>query len=115
MAAATKITPKDDAQIAAILDQHIRFTTGYADSKLSKERTRVLQHYDGELPLPTHKGNSRYVSQDVYESVEALKATILEVFCTNKQIVSFNPSGPNDVELSRIATEYCAFWVFRQN
>src|SRR6476646_8106929 len=106
---------KDDLQIAAILDQHIRFTTGATDSTLSKERTRVLQYYDGIQPGPTHKGNSKYVSQDVFESVEALKATILEVFCTNKQIVAFSPSGPNDVELSRIATEYCAFWVFRQN
>jgi hypothetical protein len=30
----------------------------------------------------------------VFESVEALKATILEVFSTNKQIVQFTPSGP---------------------
>lgn len=106
---------KSDTQIAALLDQHIKFTTGYADSKLSQERTRVLQYYDGTLPKPTHKGNSRYVSQDVFESVEALKATILEVFSTNKQIVAFNPSGPDDVESSRIATEYCSYIVFRRN
>lgn len=106
---------KSDTQIAALLDQHIRFTTGFSDSKLSKERERILRYYDGELPAPTHKGNSKYVSQDVFESVESLKATILEVFSTNKQIVSFNPSGPNDVEASRIATEYCSYLVFRRN
>jgi hypothetical protein len=89
-----KREPKDDLQIAAILDQHLKFTTGYQDSKLSKERTRVLEHYDGELPRPTSRGNSKYVSQDVFESVEALKATVLEVFSTNKEIVSFTPSGP---------------------
>jgi hypothetical protein len=110
-----KREPKDDLQIAAILDQHLKFTTGYQDSKLSKERTRVLEHYDGELPRPTSRGNSKYVSQDVFESVEALKATVLEVFSTNKEIVSFTPSGPDDVELSRIATEYCSFIVFRKN
>lgn len=106
---------KDDQQIAAILDQHIRFTTGYSDSKLAKERTRILEYYDGTLPLPNSKGNSKYVSQDVFESVEALKATILEVFSTGKQIVSFTPSGADDVELARIATEYTAFQVFRKN
>jgi hypothetical protein len=110
-----KREPKDNLQIAAILDQHLKFTTGYQDSKLSKERTRVLEHYDGELPRPTSRGNSKYVSQDVFESVEALKATVLEVFSTNKEIVSFTPSGPDDVELSRIATEYCSFIVFRKN
>jgi hypothetical protein len=106
---------KDDLQIAAILDQHIRFTTGSLDSTLSKERTRVLQYYDGVQPLPSHKGNSKYVSQDVFESVEALKATILEVFCTNKQIVAFSPTGADDVEMARTATEYCSYIVFRQN
>jgi hypothetical protein len=110
-----KREPKDDLQIAAILDQHLRSRPGTQDSKLSKERTRVLEHYDGELPLPTSRGNSKYVSQDVFESVEALKATVLEVFSTNKEIVSFTPSGPDDVELSRIATEYCSFIVFRKN
>jgi hypothetical protein len=107
--------PKDDTQIVTILDQHLRFTTGYADSKLSKERTRVLEHYDGELPKPTSRGNSKYVSQDVFESVEALKATVLEVFSTNKQIVSFTPNGPQDIEASRIATEFCSYLVFRKN
>jgi hypothetical protein len=106
---------KDDLQIAAILDQHIRFTTGATDSTLSKERTRVLQYYDGVQPLPSHKGNSKYVSQDVFESVEALKATILEVFCTNKQIVAFSPTGADDVQMARVATEYCSYIVFRQN
>lgn len=105
----------DDARVAAILDQHILFTTGYADSNLVKERTEVLEYYDGERPAPTSKGNSKYVSQDVYESVESLKATLLEVFSTTHQIVTFDPQGPNDVEPARCATEYCSYIVFRQN
>lgn len=106
---------KDDEQIVAILDQHILFSTGYADSNLTKERTRVLEYYDGVLPKPTSRGNSKYVSQDVFESVESLKASILEVFSTTHEIVKFDPSGANDVEPARIATEYCSFVVFRQN
>lgn len=106
---------KTDDQIATILDQHIQFTTGYADSKLSKERTRILEYYDGTLPARSHKGNSSYVSQDVFESVEAMKATILEVFCTNNKIIEFTPSDANDVEAARIATEACSYYVFRAN
>jgi hypothetical protein len=106
---------KSDAQIVTILDQHIRFTTGYVESNLSKERERVLEYYDGALPKPTHAGNSKYVSQDVFEEVQSLKATLLETFSTNHKIVQFDPSGPNDVEPARIATEYCSYIVFRQN
>ncbi len=106
---------KTDLEIAAILDQHIRFTTGYADSKLVRERTRILNYYDGIAPAPTHAGNSRFVSQDVFESVEAAKATLLEVFSTNQSIIEFSPSTANDVEAARIATEYCSYIIFRQN
>lgn len=106
---------KSDDQIVAILDQHILFTTGYMDSVLTKERTKVLEYYDGTLPLPTHAGNSKYVSQDVFESVESAKATLLEVFATNQNIIEFDASGPKDVEAARIATEYCSYIVFRRN
>src|SRR5579863_3106845 len=106
---------KTDTQIAALLDQHIRFTTGYADSRLVKERVRILDYYDGTQPGPAHAGNSKYVSQDVFESVESAKATLLEVFSTNQTIVEFSPVSANDVEPARCATEYCSFIVFRQN
>ena len=105
----------DDDQIVAILDQQIRQSVGYADSKISKERQEVMDHYNAKLPEPTHEGNSSYVSQDVYDTVESAKATLLETFAVGQQSVRFAPQGPDDVELAEIATVYCDHVAYQQN
>ena len=105
----------DDDQIVAILDQQIRQSVGYSDSKISRERKEVMDHYNAELPKPTHTGNSKYVSQDVYDTVESAKATLLETFAVGQQSVRFAPQGPEDVGLAQIATVYCDYVAYQQN
>lgn len=104
-----------DQEIAALLDNRVAAATSFSDSKLSQERERVQRYYNGELPAPIHAGNSKYVSMDVYDSVESMKATLLETFSGNQRPVRFAPQGQDDAPLARTATEYVNFVVFRQN
>ena len=53
--------------------------------------------------------------QSVYNAIESMKATLLEVFASGRKIVSFTPQNPEDVEPARIASEYVDYVVFRQN
>jgi hypothetical protein len=100
------------ARISPKVQECARFTT----TKLSTERTRVLDYYNSKLPARQHPGASSYVSTDVYDSVEAMKAQLLETFAGNDdEIIKFPPQTPDDVESSRIATEYTSYVVFRQN
>jgi hypothetical protein len=110
-----KKKPLNDDQIAALLENRVAGCVSFADSKLSREREQVLRYYNGELPRPFHPGNSRYVSADVYDSVESMKATLLETFSGNTRPVRFAPQGFKDALLARTATEYVNFVVFRQN
>ncbi|MBK3774763.1 hypothetical protein GAY31_11410 [Azospirillum brasilense] len=107
--------PLQDEEICALIDGHIQESTGYNSSKLSQERANALEYYDGSLPKPATKQTSRYVSNDVYHSVESQKAQLLETFAAGSHVVRFAPTGPEDVEPARIATEYVSFIVFRQN
>jgi hypothetical protein len=75
----------------------------------------VLEYYQGVKPKPAHSGNSKYVSMDVYDAVESLKAVLLETFSAGNKIVSFDPQGEQDVESMKIATEYADYIVHRQN
>ena len=59
----------DDDEIVKLVDDNVRTSTGYSSSDLSKEREKVLEYYNGNLPKPAHAGNSKYVSQDVYNAV----------------------------------------------
>lgn len=111
----SRFKPITRDELVSIVDRQIRNSVGYYDSKLSLERQSVLDYYNGVKPKPSHAGNSKYVSLDVFDSVESLKAVLLETFAAGNNIVSFEPQGADDVEPARIATEYANYVVFRQN
>ena len=69
-----------DNSIVTLVDQQVGNSVGYADSELSTERAKIIDYYNGTLPKPAHDGNSKYVSLDVYDAVESLKAALLETF-----------------------------------
>src|SRR5512139_355599 len=114
--AQTKQTKMADAEILAKVNAKVKECVGWYDSKLSKERERVLNYYNGKLPRKQREGSSSYVSTDVYDSVESMKAQLLETFSgNNNEIVSFDPMGPSDVEYAREATAYCDYVIWREN
>lgn len=110
-----KYKKMSDEDILTALKSNIDDGVGFWDDKLSKERQRVLNYYHGALPLPVHGGNSKYVSQDVYDSVESMKASLLETFSAGYNIVEFTPQDANDTRGARIASLYTDYVIFRQN
>jgi heme-degrading monooxygenase HmoA len=104
-----------DDKIIAMLSAGVRQSVGYSDSRLSRERLKISKYKDGLLPTPLHPGNSKYVSTDVYDGVESMKAQLLEVFSGNTEPVQFAPVGPQDVDAAREGTAYTNYVVFREN
>ena len=105
----------EDDDILVMVDTNIRQSIGYYDSDLARERKKVADYYNATLPRPAHDGNSRYVSQDVYDSVESMKAALLETFSSGNKIVKFAPQGPEDVQLASVCSAYTDYVLFRQN
>jgi hypothetical protein len=105
----------EDDDILVMVDNNIRQSIGYYDSDLARERKKVADYYNATLPRPAHDGNSRYVSQDVYDSVESMKAALLETFSSGNKIVKFAPQGPEDVQLASVCSAYTDYVLFRQN
>lgn len=89
--------------------------SSFVHSLLKQERKEVLLYYQGKKPYPLRDGGSKFISQDVYESVEAIKAQITEAFAAGNNIVSFSPDNAGDVQLAKQATEYCEHVFFRLN
>lgn len=104
-----------DGEILALMTTDIKAGVKYTDTKLAVERRKVNDYYNGKLPAPFHAGNSRYVSTDVFDSVESAKSTLLETFSAHGDIVQFTPRGDDDVELAKIATAYTKHVIFDQN
>lgn len=112
MAKADKLT---DLQIATILEAGIGQSVGFAESKLAKEREKVQQAYDGLTPKRAHHGDSAYISHDVYEGVESMKAQLVDTFSANNRPVSFVPVKGEDVVGAKVRTDYCTDVIFNQN
>lgn len=104
-----------DSNIVTLVDEQVGLSVGYADSELSTERAKIIDYYNGTLPKPVHEGNSKYVSLDVYDAVESLKAALLETFSSGNKTVRFAPQNADDVEKANVCTEYTDYVVHRQN
>jgi len=104
-----------DTEIVALIDDNVSRSVGYHDSELSRERAKVMDYYNGDLPKPVHEGNSKYVSLDVQNSVEAMKAALLEVFSAGNKIVKFSPQNADDVKMANVCSEYTDYVAHRQN
>lgn len=105
----------DEKEIGSLVDRKLQDAVGWNASNLSRERERVMKYYNGELPRRQSEGNSSYISTDVYDAVEGMKAQLLETFGGSYEICAFDPQGPEDVEQCRIGTEYTNYVIFRQN
>lgn len=107
--------PFKDEEIKEIVERKIRQSVGMYDSQLSKERETVLRYYNQESPKRAHPGSASYVITTVYDSVESMKAQLLDIFATGRDIIQFAPQNSKDVEAARIASDYTNYVVSRQN
>lgn len=103
-----------DSEIVVLVENNIRRSVGYYDSEISSERQKVIEYYNGTKPKAP-EGKSKYVSMDVYDAVESMKAALLETFSAGNQICKFAPQGQDDVEKAEICTTYTDYVAFRQN
>lgn len=106
--------PTDDELVVKV-KQGIRMSVGYGDSRLSSERLNVVKYLNGDLPRPVSPSSSRYISRDVFDGHEAMKAQLIETFSGNYELVTFEPNGPEDVALAQEATDSCSYVIYRQN
>src|SRR5690242_11534880 len=106
---------KTDQEVLALLRDTIQSGIKFLDTKLARERQKVMEYYQGLRPKPAHAGNSKYVSTDVFDTVESLKANIVETFAAGNGIVQFSPDGAEDVKLAQITTAYADHVIFELN
>jgi hypothetical protein len=64
-----------DSEILSLLKDGVAAGVRFNDTKLSKERKRVMDYYNGLLPAPGPQGQQPYVSTDVFDCVEVAKGS----------------------------------------
>lgn len=114
--ALNKKKPLSDEEVLTLVDSQVKEGVGWFDSRLSRERQRVIDYYNGKLPRRQSEGRSSYVSTDVYDSVESMVSQLLETFAGNPDgLISFPAQGPEDAAPAKSATEYTNYQIHRLN
>ena len=104
-----------DDKIVALLQEAMGDAVGSTQTKLSRERERVLRYYNGDRPGPAHKGDSEYKSLDVFDSVQSMVAQLLEVFSGNNQPVVFTPALNESDDQARIRSDRINHIILSEN
>lgn len=94
-----------DEELIARVQGEISDALGYSDT-ISKQRESAMDYYYA-LPFGNEvEGRSQYVDSSVMDTIEWIKPSLMRVFASGEEMVSFEPHGPEDVEAAEQATDY---------
>lgn len=104
----------DDDELKAIVAAEINSAVGSQDTELSNDRVDgwdayLKQPYGNEI-----EGRSQVISSDVQDTVEWIMPSLMRIF-TAGDSVEFLPSGPDDEEKAKQATDYCNYIFDKDN
>lgn len=89
--------------------------TSETDGQLAQDRVKALDYYLGN-PLGNEiDGRSQVVSRDVWDTIEWIKPQIADIFCSGDDVVSFSPTGPEDVQAAEQETEFINHVITQKN
>ena len=103
-----------EEELVARIRGEITDSLGYGDV-LSQQRALAMEYYYG-LPFGNEvAGRSQYVDSTVQDTIEWIKPSLMRVFASGDDMVKFNPTGPEDVEMAKQATDYVNYVFTKQN
>jgi hypothetical protein len=94
-----------DEELLARVQGEITDSLGYNDT-VSKQRETAMDYYYA-LPFGNEvEGRSQYVDSSVMDTIEWIKPSLMRVFASGDEMVTFEPHGPEDVDAAEQATDY---------
>lgn len=106
LASAIRHTRMTDADLKSAVLSSAQDSIGWRDSRLSSDRARALDLYYGRPFGNEMEGRSQVVSTDVADVVEWILPSLLRIFAGGSEVVRFEPTGPEDEEMARQASDY---------
>src|SRR6266550_1901983 len=108
----------DISSLRSILDSEKNSAmAAYRAGKLSLERTKAMDYYLGDVTsdIPDEDGQSKAVSFDVFDTIQGIMPSLMEIFASGDEVVRFEPVGPEDVDAAQQETDYINHVFMEQN
>lgn len=105
----------DDETLLNLLQGEEEQAGDYVWGELAESREQAMREYQ-RLPYGDEEdGRSGFVTSDVLDTVEWVRPALLKIFVGGDEAVSFEPTGPEDVEGAEQATQAVNYVFFKQN
>ena len=99
--------PKLDAtEIHRIVQNEIDDAVLYQEEEHTGFRDTATNYYYGEKFGNEVEGQSQVVSRDVADTVGFIMPSLMKIFASSKDFVSFQPRHPEDEDAAKQASEY---------
>src|SRR5919108_51722 len=106
-----------DDDIVAIVNQEFDDALGAPGGDISQLRAAAYDYYLRKA-FPDddpNDGNSHVVTSDVMEIVDGIMPSLLRIFTTAENVVSFDPVGAEDEEQAQLESDYVNHVFFKEN
>lgn len=110
-----KLTSDQRSHLGSQLDAFQSVALTYQEGAMGSIARTAYDYYYGNLPEPYTRGGSKYVSRDVWESVNGTLQDLLNVFTAGEDAVKFTPVSSSDANAAKAATAYCNKVLLREN
>ncbi len=103
-----------ESEILAIVDAEFESSMGSPGGQISEERARAWKYYLSK-PLGNEvEGQSSVVTSDVSDVVDGIMPSLLRLFTTKENLVTFDAFGSEDKEQAEQETDYVSHTFFKK-
>ena len=104
----------NEEHLKGVIQKELDSALGWTGTRLAKSRRENLDYYFGNPRGDERDGRSGVSSRIVFEQVEALLPTLMEIFTSGAEVARFIPRTAEDEEGAQQATDACNY-VFQQS
>lgn len=107
--------PMSENSVVGFLGRMIDDAMNTEDGDLSDVREENFNYYTGMEYGNERAGYSKFVTREALETVEWVLPSVLRVFLSGDQIVTFDPTAPEDEKAASQETDITNYFVMRAN
>jgi hypothetical protein len=105
----------EELDLATVIKAQEAAAYAFSQSELANDRSKALDYYLGKPFGNEVEGRSQMISTDVFDTVEGMLPSLLEIFTSSNRICECEPFGPEDEPEAQQQTEVVNHILFKQN
>tara|TARA_B100000902_G_scaffold253356_1_gene239867 strand:- start:4813 stop:6912 length:2100 start_codon:yes stop_codon:yes gene_type:complete len=95
-----------DENLDSVVRLAIEDAVDFIDNTMSPRRAEAADYYEGAPLGNEQEGRSQAQTMDVRDVVQSMLPSLMRIFCGSEKVVEYAPSGPEDIEMAKQATDY---------